>query len=222
MSAPVSRFCKIVCLEIRRRSHILAQQKSVAFAVMLPYRVAKLHAAPKPFGMSYLLRGAMHKYAHYHASGNYISHAKVHAANIKRNAANKIECPSKRNKASWGEDYNNPDKQCKKTHRNRIFTRLGSTPENTHGLSQKIQGTYFKISALYFKIYALYFSPFQIAEKQCLEKGSKNTGQTAEIRPEYVAYSACCEREMLILLLCRLFLPRKSFLFCHRPRSCLF
>ena len=32
-----------------------------------------------------------------------------------------------------------------------------STPENTHGLSQKIQGTYFKISALYFKIYALYF-----------------------------------------------------------------
>ncbi len=41
-----------------------------------------------------------------------------------------------------------------------------STPENVHGLSQKIQGTYFKISALYFKIYALYFSPFQIAEKQ--------------------------------------------------------
>ena len=34
----------------------------------------------------------------------------------------------------------------------------------THGLSQKIQGTYFKISALYFKIYALYFSPFQISE----------------------------------------------------------
>uniref|UniRef100_UPI00307C7B95 hypothetical protein n=1 Tax=Clostridium sp. TaxID=1506 RepID=UPI00307C7B95 len=52
--------------------------------------------------------------------GNYISHAKVHAANIKRNAANKIECPSKRNKASWGEDYKNPDKQCKKTHRNSI------------------------------------------------------------------------------------------------------
>ena len=72
------------------------------------------------------------------------------------------------------------------------------------------------------KKYGLYFSPFQIAEKQCLEKGSKNTGQIAEIRPEYVAYSACCEREMLILLLCRLFLPRKSFLFCHRPRSCLF
>ena len=49
-----------------------------------------------------------------------------------------------------------------------------STPENTHGLSQKIQGTYFKISALYFKIYALYFSPFQIAEKQCLEKRQKS------------------------------------------------
>ena len=32
-----------------------------------------------------------------------------------------------------------------------------STPENAHGLSQKIQGTYFKISALYFKIYGLYF-----------------------------------------------------------------
>ena len=41
-----------------------------------------------------------------------------------------------------------------------------NTPENTHGLSQKIQGTYFKTSALYFKIYGLYFSPFQIAEKQ--------------------------------------------------------
>ena len=49
-----------------------------------------------------------------------------------------------------------------------------STPENTHGLSQKIQGTYFKTSALYFKIYALYFSPFQIAEKQCLEKPQKS------------------------------------------------
>jgi hypothetical protein len=34
-----------------------------------------------------------------------------------------------------------------------------STPENTHGLSQKIQGTYFKISALY-------FLPYQMAEKQ--------------------------------------------------------
>ena len=44
------------------------------------------------------------------------------------------------------------------------------TPENTHGLSQKIQGTYFKISALYFKIYALYFSPFQIPEKQSLSE----------------------------------------------------
>ena len=49
-----------------------------------------------------------------------------------------------------------------------------STPENTHGLSQKIQGTYFKISALYFKIYGLYFSPFQMPEKQCLEKGQKS------------------------------------------------
>ena len=50
-----------------------------------------------------------------------------------------------------------------------------STPENAHGLSQKIQGTYFKTSALYFKIYALYFSPFQMAEKQCLEKRQKST-----------------------------------------------
>ena len=41
-----------------------------------------------------------------------------------------------------------------------------STPENTHGLSQKIQGTYFKISALYFKIYALYFSPFVTFDSQ--------------------------------------------------------
>ena len=49
-----------------------------------------------------------------------------------------------------------------------------STPENTYGLSQKIQGTYFKTSALYFKIYGLYFSPFQIAEKQCLEKPQKS------------------------------------------------
>ena len=49
-----------------------------------------------------------------------------------------------------------------------------ATRKNTHGLSQKIQGTYFKISALYFKIYALYFSPFQIAEKQCLEKRQKS------------------------------------------------
>ena len=54
-----------------------------------------------------------------------------------------------------------------------IFTYI-RTPENTHGLSQKIQGTYFKISALYFKIYGLYFSPFQIAEKQCLEKPQKS------------------------------------------------
>ena len=41
-----------------------------------------------------------------------------------------------------------------------------NTPENTHGLSQKIQGTYFKISALYFKIYALYFSPFVTFDSQ--------------------------------------------------------
>ena len=41
-----------------------------------------------------------------------------------------------------------------------------STPENVHGLSQKIQGTYFKTSALYFKIYGLYFLPFQMPEKQ--------------------------------------------------------
>ena len=40
------------------------------------------------------------------------------------------------------------------------------TPENVHGLSQKIQGTYFKTSALYFKIYGLYFLPFQMPEKQ--------------------------------------------------------
>ena len=49
-----------------------------------------------------------------------------------------------------------------------------STPENTHGLSQKIQGTYFKISALYFKIYGLYFSPFQMPEKQSFEKRPKS------------------------------------------------
>ncbi len=54
-----------------------------------------------------------------------------------------------------------------------IFTYI-RTPENTHGLSQKIQGTYFKISALYFKIYGLYFPPFQMLEKQCLEKGQKS------------------------------------------------
>ena len=41
-----------------------------------------------------------------------------------------------------------------------------STPENTHGLSQKIQGTYFKISALYFKIYALYFWFFGMTDTQ--------------------------------------------------------
>ena len=45
-----------------------------------------------------------------------------------------------------------------------------STPENTHGLSQKIQGTYFKISALYFKIYALYFSPFVTFDSQQFTK----------------------------------------------------
>ena len=45
-----------------------------------------------------------------------------------------------------------------------------STPENTHGLSQKIQGTYFKTSALYFKIYALYFSPFVTFDSQQLTK----------------------------------------------------
>ena len=38
-----------------------------------------------------------------------------------------------------------------------MFSNPESTPENTHGLSQKIQGTYFKTSALYFKIYGLYF-----------------------------------------------------------------
>ncbi len=42
--------------------------------------------------------------------------------------------------------------------------------KNTHGLSQKIQGTCFKTSALYFKIYALYFSSFGMAEKQQLTK----------------------------------------------------
>ena len=49
--------------------------------------------------------------------------------------------------------------------------RIFAMPENTHGLSKKIQGTYFKISALYFKIYALYFLPFQVSEKQCGIKG---------------------------------------------------
>ena len=45
-----------------------------------------------------------------------------------------------------------------------------STPENTHGLSQKIQGTCFKISALYFKIYGLYFLPFGTFDSQQLTK----------------------------------------------------
>ena len=45
-----------------------------------------------------------------------------------------------------------------------------STPENTHGLSQKIQGTYFKTSALYFKIYGLYFLPFGTFDSQQLTK----------------------------------------------------
>ena len=43
-----------------------------------------------------------------------------------------------------------------------------SKAEKTHGLSQKIQGTYFKKSALYFKIYGLYFLPFQVSDKQQL------------------------------------------------------
>ena len=43
-----------------------------------------------------------------------------------------------------------------------------SKAEKTHGLSQKIQGTYFKISALCFKIYGLYFLPFQVSDKQRL------------------------------------------------------
>ena len=58
-----------------------------------------------------------------------------------------------------------------------IFTYI-RTPENTHGLSQKIQGTYFKTSALYFKIYGLYFPPFQMPEKQCLEKTKISLSQT--------------------------------------------
>ena len=51
-----------------------------------------------------------------------------------------------------------------------MFSNPESTPENTHGLSQKIQGTYFKISALYFKIYGLYFSPFGTFDSQQLTK----------------------------------------------------
>ena len=43
----------------------------------------------------------------------------------------------------------------------------------TFGYKKVKNSDYFKISALYFKIYGLYFSPFQIAEKQCLEKGLK-------------------------------------------------
>ena len=54
-----------------------------------------------------------------------------------------------------------------------IFTYI-RIQENTHGLLQKIQGTYFKISALYFKIYGLYFSPFQMPEKQSFEKRPKS------------------------------------------------
>ena len=51
-----------------------------------------------------------------------------------------------------------------------MFSNPESTPENTHGLSQKIQGTYFKISALYFKIYGLYFLPFGTFDSQQLTK----------------------------------------------------
>ena len=51
-----------------------------------------------------------------------------------------------------------------------MFSNPESTLENTHGLSQKIQGTYFKISALYFKIYGLYFSPFGTFDSQQLTK----------------------------------------------------
>ena len=51
-----------------------------------------------------------------------------------------------------------------------MFSNPESTPENVHGLSQKIQGTYFKISALYFKIYGLYFSPFGTFDSQQLTK----------------------------------------------------
>ncbi len=46
------------------------------------------------------------------------------------------------------------------------FSPCFCMPKKTHGLSQKIKGTYFKISALYFKIYGLYFSRFYKAEKQ--------------------------------------------------------
>ena len=60
--------------------------------------------------------------------------------------------------------------QQEKTPENGKYFSPKSTPENTHGLSQKIQGTYFKTSALYFKIYGLYFLPFGTFDSQQLTK----------------------------------------------------
>ena len=62
-----------------------------------------------------------------------------------------------------------------------MFSNPESTPENTHGLSQKIQGTYFKISALYFKIYGLYFSPCQTFDAQQLTFSFQNKDKCLNI-----------------------------------------
>ena len=56
-----------------------------------------------------------------------------------------------------------------------MFSDPESTPENTHGLSQKIQGTYFKTSALYFKIYGLYFLQHGLCFFSCAHFASRIT-----------------------------------------------
>ena len=77
-----------------------------------------------------------------------------------------------------------------------------STPENTHGLSQKIQGTYFKISALYFKIYGLYFSPFQITENQQRRKEARNGVKSARRAFFFSRFAAPCSGQCLTLFRC--------------------
>ena len=79
-----------------------------------------------------------------------------------------------------------------------MFSNPESTPENAHGLSQKIQGTYFKTSALYFKIYGLYFSPFQIAEKQCLSKETKRESFYCRISTIILTYTVFCIRKIMM------------------------
>ena len=67
-----------------------------------------------------------------------------------------------------------------------------STPENTHGLSQKIQGTYFKISALYFKIYGLYFLQDALCFSERPQTTEKMRGKTCEKIRRHVEKSVKC------------------------------